>query len=335
MSSKVHFFRQSGGGDSFIAIFRTTNANETLTLPYDLNGTYSGNIDWGDGTVVANTYANRTHTYVNSGDYDVNIIGECIGFVFNNGGDKLKIIDVKQWGNGFVLSYNLNEFRGCTNLDITATDAPIILPNKELSGTFRDCTSLVFNNSLNNWNWLNVSGLSATFFNADSFNINLNSIDISNIIILNNTFASSNYNQPLNNWDTSNVSQIQRMFKQNTVFNQPLNNWDTSNVITFRECFFSCNSFNQDISDWDFSAITASSGLDDFMRNKTFNDYDSTYYDNLLIKWASDPSLGGLPVGVIGTIGMGTIKYTSAGASARASILANNKAVTINDGGQI
>ena len=38
---------------------------------------------------------------------------------------------------------------------------------------------------------------------------------------------------------------------------------------------------------------------------------------------------------IIGTIDMGNIKYTANGASARASILANNKAVTINDGGQI
>ena len=47
----------------FISVFRTTTANESITLPYVSNGTYSGTIDWGDGTVVANTYANRTHTY--------------------------------------------------------------------------------------------------------------------------------------------------------------------------------------------------------------------------------------------------------------------------------
>ena len=47
------------------------------------------------------------------------------------------------------------------------------------------------------------------------------------------------------------------------------------------------------------------------------------------------PKLGGLQPNIIGTIDMGGIKYTANGASARASILANNKAVTINDGGQI
>ena len=85
MSNKSHFFRQSsgGGGDAFIATFRTTTANESITLPYLSNGTYSGTIDWGDGTVVANSYANRTHTYINSGDYDVTILGECNGFNFD------------------------------------------------------------------------------------------------------------------------------------------------------------------------------------------------------------------------------------------------------------
>ncbi len=319
----------------FISTFRTTSSNEIVTLPYVSDGTYSGTIDWGDGTFVENTYANRNHTYSIAGDYDITITGECIGFSFNNIGDKLKILDIKQWGNGFIMLDDTNEFRGCVNLDITATDNLIIPPNKEFSGTFRDCSSLVFNNSINNWNWVNASSLSAIFFNSDSFNIDINSIDVSNVRILNNTFASSNYNQPLNNWNTINVVQIQRMFKQNSVFNQPLNNWNTSSVTTFRECFFSASSFNQDVSDWDFSGITASSGLDDFMRGKSDSNYNSSYYDNLLIKWAKDSSEGGLPVGILNEIGMGTIKYTSAGASARQSILDNNKAQTIIDGGQI
>ena len=85
MSNKSHFFRQSSGvvSDAFIATFRTTTANESIKLPYLSNGTYSGTIDWGDGTVVANSYVNRTHTYINSGDYDVTILGGINGFNFD------------------------------------------------------------------------------------------------------------------------------------------------------------------------------------------------------------------------------------------------------------
>ena len=38
------------------------------------------------------------------------------------------------------------------------------------------------------------------------------------------------FNQPLNNWDTSNVTDMHAMFSNARAFDQPLNNWDTSKV---------------------------------------------------------------------------------------------------------
>ena len=38
------------------------------------------------------------------------------------------------------------------------------------------------------------------------------------------------FNQPLNTWDTSKVTDMSHMFDGATVFNQPLNTWDVSNV---------------------------------------------------------------------------------------------------------
>ncbi len=208
--------------------------------------------------MVANTYANRTHTYATDGFYTVTILGDCIGFAFNNGGSKLKIYNIVNWGTGFKLNAT-GGFRGCTNLDISATDVLDISENNQ---------NLYF----------------------------------------------AFYATP------------------NLVFNDSLSLWDTSNQTTMYRLFYYCNNFNIDISAWDYSGLNLSYSLQFFLSSQI---YDPSYYDNLLIKWASSPSLGGLQPNIIGTIDMGTIKYTSAGASARASILANNKAVTINDGGQI
>jgi len=97
--------------------------------------------------------------------------------------------------------------------------------------------------------------------------------------------------------------------------------------------FQNANVFNQDVSMWDFSGLTNSNGLSNFINGNT--NYNPNYYDNLLIKWAKDPSMGGLTPNIIGTISMGGIKYTSAGAAARQSILDNNKAQSITDGGQL
>ncbi len=45
---------------AFISIW---SANTTVELPYSPSGTYSGTIDWGDGNVTTNSYANRIHNY--------------------------------------------------------------------------------------------------------------------------------------------------------------------------------------------------------------------------------------------------------------------------------
>ena len=70
------------------------------------------------------------------------------------------------------------------------------------------------------------------------------------------------------------------------------------------------------------------------MSIKTSNDFNYQYYDNLLIKWDSDPSVGGLDFGKLTnlTTNMGTIQYSSAGAAAHASLTA--KSLIISDGGQ-
>ena len=65
----------------------------------------------------------------------------------------------------------------------------------------------------------------------------------------------SNFNQPLNNWNVSNVTNMRSMFRQ-ARFNQPLNNWNVCNVGSVLGSFgmaymFASNAFfDQDISTW-------------------------------------------------------------------------------------
>ena len=39
-------------------------------------------------------------------------------------------------------------------------------------------------------------------------------------------YRGENFNQPLNDWDVSNVTNMRAMFYHATNFNQPLNDWD-------------------------------------------------------------------------------------------------------------
>ena len=46
------------------------------------------------------------------------------------------------------------------------------------------------------------------------------------------------------------------MFDGATKFNQPLNNWDVSNVYNMGNMFYGAISFDQNISNWDVSNVT-------------------------------------------------------------------------------
>ena len=56
------------------------------------------------------------------------------------------------------------------------------------------------------------------------------------------------FNQPLNNWDVSNVTDMALMFYYARSFNQQLNKWNTSNVRSMKEMFLDAESFNQDLN---------------------------------------------------------------------------------------
>ena len=51
------------------------------------------------------------------------------------------------------------------------------------------------------------------------------------------------------------------MFFNCNLFNQPLANWDVSNVKDMMYMFNNCKSFNQDISNWDVSNVKYSNGM--------------------------------------------------------------------------
>ena len=60
------------------------------------------------------------------------------------------------------------------------------------------------------------------------------------------------FNQPLQNWDTSNVTNMSCMFRNAGAFVQPLDKWNMSNVI-FKEHMFHL--------DWDYGGLRTDSTI--------------------------------------------------------------------------
>ena len=63
------------------------------------------------------------------------------------------------------------------------------------------------------------------------------------------------FNQPLNNWNVSNVTNMYGMFNNAESFNQLLNNWNVSNVKDMRLMFSDATSFNQPLNNWNVSNV--------------------------------------------------------------------------------
>lgn len=251
----------------FITKWKTTSDNESITIPistYESNrGNYNYSIDWGDGTIENNVTGSISHDYLNSGEHMVKITGDFPVIMFNNSADKDKILEVTQWGSNEWTSM-FSAFKGCSNLQITAVDAPDLSNCTTLDSMFYNCISL--NSNINHWNVSNISNLNSMFEGALAFNQPLNNWDVSRVsgTFMHKVFKNATaFNQSIDNWDVSNVTSLISLFEGATSFNQSLENWDVSNVFNMSRMFLNASSFNGSINSWNTSSL-------EFMFN-TFN----------------------------------------------------------------
>jgi surface protein len=93
-------------------------------------------------------------------------------------------------------------------------------------------------------------------------------------------YGATSFNQPIGNWDVSNVTDMSYMFHGATSFNQSIDNWDVSNVTNMGYMFYQAESFNQPIGSWNVSIVINMY----FMFYGT--NYSSSNYDNLLQGWS-------------------------------------------------
>jgi surface protein len=255
----------------FSATWDTTkagSANNIIVLP--ITGTYF--VEWGDGT---NDTTVNNHTYASPGTYTINItnIAET-GFSFNNGGDRLKIININQWGDLYVGNSG-GYFYGCENLNSTAIDNLDLTSTTTLTNMFRG-TALkptIFNGNISGWNTSNIIDTSYMFSYATFFNQDIGSWDVSKA---NNTegmfYGDTNFNQDISSWDVSQVINMRNMFFDAEDFNQDISAWNTGKVTDMSGMFQRAIAFNQSIGSWNVGNVTTMNGMFRALYNKmTFN----------------------------------------------------------------
>ncbi len=255
--------------DAFISVWRTTelssgssNSNQ-IKLPLRYSGTYNFVVDWGDGTndTITSWYQPEvTHTYATPGEYEVRITGEIVGFTLGPyGSDREKIIDIRNWGTLRVGNTGYY-FSSCSNLDVSAADVLNLTGTTNLEGMFFNADS--FNGDLSSWDVSSVTDMRQMFSDTDSFNSDLSSWDVSSVTDMVYMFSDTDsFDSDLSSWDVSSVTDMRQMFFNADSFDSDLSNWNVSSVTDMSSMFSGADSFDSDLSSWDVSSVTDISSM--------------------------------------------------------------------------
>lgn len=256
---------------AFVSTWNTENAGsatKTIVIPTSSTGTYACTVDWGDGTTNYMTTYNDaawTHVYANAGTYTVKIYGKFVGIVFNNSGDRLKILNISKWGPDFRLGTTQGfYFYGCSNLIITATDILNMSGTTIMNSALRSCSSITTIPNFTSWDTSLVTSAQNMMQSCTSFNMPLTGMNWKSCTSFLTAFQScTSFNGDVSNWilNTTSTISFTSLWQSCTSFNKPLTGWNTSKVTSFSSTFNSCTAYNSDVSMLDTSSATTMTSM--------------------------------------------------------------------------
>ena len=112
-----------------------------------------------------------------------------------------------------------------------------------------------------------------------------------NLWISENLIALTKYGD-ISTWDTSLITDMSDLFKNDTAFNHNISGWDVNSVTNFSNMFHGATAFNHDISGWDVSSGTDFTNMftdtaGTYHNVSVNNEYPGTYWKNSNVKSVS------------------------------------------------
>lgn len=103
-----------------------------------------------------------------------------------------------------------------------------------------------------------ITSMEEMFQNATIFNdVNVRQWDTKNVTNMDKAFfGASAFNIDISKWNTSNVTSMSGIFVSASKFNKPIGRWDVSGVVDLSTAFYLAQEFNGDIERWDVNAAT-------------------------------------------------------------------------------
>lgn len=272
----------SHGSNVFVMLVKTDNTGSSsgtqFTIPTTGAGyNYSVDCDDNGSFDATGQTGNYTCNYGSAGTYSVVISGTFPRIYFNNTGDRLKLLEVQQWGNNPWTSMQ-SAFHGAANMQLTAVDTPNLSNVTSVLAMFSGASSfnqnidnwdvssvnnfnymfqgaISFNQNLNSWDTSSATSMTAVFLLATTFNGDISGWDTSLVTSMNSMFNGSAFNQDISGWNVSNVNDMQNMLRS-TPFNYDISGWNVSSVENTYRMLAQTSAFNHDISIWDVSSVT-------------------------------------------------------------------------------
>jgi surface protein len=196
------------------------------------------------------------------------------------------------WDTSKVNTTMQSMFDNCTgfNQDIGDWDVTGVTSMYQM---FRNCNS--FNNGgstgINNWRPSSCTTMFGMFTEATGFNQPIGDWDVSNVTDMQYMFYNYRkayaFDQDIGNWDVGKVTNMRDMFSTNdgtplAEFNNggspSISGWNTSSVTNMLNMFAGCYRFNQPLDDWDVTGVTDMYRM--FKNNYLFNNGGSTGINN-------------------------------------------------------
>ncbi|MEM9547104.1 MAG: BspA family leucine-rich repeat surface protein [Bacteroidota bacterium] len=279
----VLFFNEATS-QSFVTTWNTSNpgvsSSTSITIPTGA-GVFNYDVDWNNDGVFDDFNLNgpATYDFGVAGIYTIRIQGDFPSIHFNNAGDKDKIIDVVEWGDIVWESFE-NAFTGCSNLNVSAADAPDLTNVSNMSFAFQLTSK--FNGDISNWNVGNVTNMRGMFWGASSFDKDLpdwNTENVTDMAFM--FFGAESFNGDLTNWDVEKVLLMSSMFSGATGFNGELSGWNPIAAVDMSFMFNNAQVFDQNLGDWNIPLV---GDMTDMFSTTSMSIEN---YDHTLIGWAN------------------------------------------------
>ncbi|MEQ9299327.1 MAG: LamG-like jellyroll fold domain-containing protein, partial [Cyclobacteriaceae bacterium] len=192
-----------------------------------------------------------------------------------------------------------------------------------------------FNQDLNSWDVSTVQNFDRMFTSTDLFDGNISGWTLTAADGMSQMFSGAEaFNSDITGWGVGNVTNMSGMFSNAAVFDQDIGGWNVSSVTDmggpdsdpFQDGMFEgAVAFDQDLSGWDISAVTDMESMFDGSGMSQEN------YDATLAGWLDDnSSTETIPTGI--TLGADGINYCDP--TARDALTSTPHNWTINDAGQ-